>query len=469
MIIMIMICFLFLVVVCMEEGTSHWLCDQVLQGLLAHERGRQENELELIASENYVSPAVMQAMANVFTNKYSEGYPWKRYYGGQVWVDQLELLTQWRALRMFGLAPLVSLEEELEQPLSPQFLDQFPWMVNVQPLSGGPANAAVFLWCLKPGDRIMGMSLDAGGHLSHGHPLNISGQYYDIIAYGVDQQTFALDYDAIASMALSQKPALIIAWFSAYTHKIDRERFAQIADRVEEEHGYRPLLMADIAHVAWLIAGWVYPSPFLYMDIVTTTTHKTLRWPRWWLIFARQSLAKQINRGVFPWLQWWPHQHVLVAKAQAFGEILYGPSFGAYTQRVLDNARALHARLRHHGWRLIGESTDTHIVLMDVTERHGLQTGLTGKIMEERLEQIGLSINKNMLPFDTRSPMDPSGIRVWTPAVTTRGLGVTEMVWLADCITRVWEILPEQRSNLKDDLYQDVVTYCQRFPLPYTI
>ena len=446
--------------------------DKLLQHIVHQEKERQQYELELIASENYLSPEVMHAMANVFTNKYAEGYPGKRYYGGQHRVDRLECLTQWRALRMFDLLPSVTRVEEQETvgEKVEAILATSDWIVNVQPLSGGPANAGVYLWLLQPGDGILGMSLDAWGHLSHGHPLNMSWQYYTIHTYGVDPSTMRIDYDQIEQQAIETKPRLIVAGGSAYTRIIDWSAFARIAQRVEQVHRYRPLVMADVAHVAGLIAWGVYPSPFPHCDVVTTTTHKTLRWPRWGLIFAKKEHQKHINRWLFPGIQWGPHQHILVAKAQAFGEIIYGwwriqegDSFAAYAQRVVENARTLATELQQHGWELLSWWTDTHMLLRDVTMRHQQPTDYTGSTYQQQLEDIWLSANKNMLPYDTRSPMDPSGIRVGTAAITTRWLGEDDMRWLADILSRA--IDPQHD---KDALRQQVRTYCEKFPLPYT-
>jgi len=441
------------------------MIDQTLEWILAHELNRQQNELELIASENYVSKDVLNAYANVFTNKYSEGYPGARYYGGQEYVDQLERVAQERALQLF-------------------LLDTSVWWVNVQAHSGSPANLAVYLWLLKPGDTVLAMDLNAWGHLSHGHKLNASAIYYHFVPYGVLPSTFDVDYDDIRSKALELKPAMIVAWFSAYPKSIDWERFAAIADEVSKVHGYRPILMADIAHIAGLIAGGVCSSPFPYFDIVTTTTHKTLRWPRGALIYSRAQYNKQVDRGVFPGVQWWPHEHTIFAKAVAFQEALQ-PSFAEYAKKIIENAKVLAEELVALGRNVLTGTTENHIVLVDVTKRiknhelkiissndrmtewqnDGIDTGLTWKIAEHTLEKIGISINKNTLPFDTRSPMDPSGIRLGTPAITTRGLWADEVRQVAWIISRALE--NHTNEEVLASLKNEVKILCEKFPLRY--
>ena len=450
--------------------------DSHVQSLVDGEYTRQQHELEMIASENYVSKAVMDAYANVFTNKYSEGYPGKRYYGGQMRVDRLELLCQWRALKMFWLV-----EGEEAPTTTPAWFDALKaslksadWACNVQPLSGSPANLAVFLWCIKPWDTILGMDLGAWGHLTHGHPLNASWVYYDIQAYGVTEDTHLINYDDVRKKALECKPALIIAWFSAYSRKIEWEVFAQICDEVEKTHGYRPLLMVDMAHVAWLIAWWVYPDPFPHVDIVTTTTHKTLRWPRGWLVYMRKwkltrnnqemSLTKLINRWVFPGMQWWPHEHVIAAKAVAFKEVI-DADFNEYTKKVVENAQTIAAELMHMWRSVVSNGTDNHLLMVDITQKNGVDTWADGKIAEHVLEEVGISCNKNMIPFDTRSPMNPSGVRIWTSAVTTRGLGTEEMKIIA-------RVMDEALINHADEakiaaLKAEIQALCEKFPLRY--
>jgi glycine hydroxymethyltransferase len=360
--------------------------DSEAYSYLLWEEERQKFELELIASENYVSQTVLEANGSVFTNKYSEWYPWKRYYAGQEFVDKIEDLAINRAKSLFGAE-----------------------YVNVQPHSGSPANLAVFFALLTPGDTILWMNLDHGGHLSHGHPLNYSWKMFNIIPYWVDRSTEMIDMDIVEQLAKEHKPKLIIAGFSAYSRSLDWKRFRQIADETGA------ILMADIAHIAGLIAGWALENPVPYCDIVTTTTHKTLRWPRWAMIMAKEKYGPSIARSVFPWIQWWPHDHTTLAKAIAFGEALR-PEFSTYVRQVIDNARVMANEFMTSGIRVISWGTDNHIVLLDIFG----SLGLTGKEAEAILEKIGVSTNKNMIPFDTRKPLDPSWIRIWTPAITTR-------------------------------------------------
>lgn len=427
-----------------------------LSDIVSHELARQENELEMIASENYVSNTVLQAYSNVFTNKYSEWYPGARYYGWQKYVDELEQYTQQLALQIFWLST--------EQ-----------WAVNVQSLSWSPANLAVYMGILNPWDTVLAMSLNAWGHLSHGHKLNSSAIYYNFISYGVKQWTYDIDYEEIRSKALESRPKMIVAWFSAYPKNIDWENFAAIADEVSNVHGYRPLLMADISHIAGLIAGGVLSSPFSGFDIVTTTTHKTLRGPRGAMIYMKKDdrdLEKKINRGVFPGLQWWPHVHEIFAKAVALEEILQ-PDFKSYASKVVENAQLLARELVNLWWDVLTGDTENHIVLVDVTKRKNpskdnenwQETTLTWKIAESVLEQIGISINKNLLPFDERKPMDPSGVRIGTPAVTSRWLWVEQMKQLASIISRAWENASDEQ--MFQQLHKEVQELCEQFPLRY--
>lgn len=476
-----------------------------LTRILSNERNRQENELEMIASENYVSNDVLHAYANVFTNKYSEGYPWARYYGWQINVDELERYTQKLALQVFGLwkenpfekPESTALENIFQDVHTTNAFDTFTqtWGVNVQPLSGSPANLAVYMWVLKPWDAVLAMSLNAGWHLSHGHPLNSSAIYYNFIPYGVKPETFQIDYDELRSKALEEKPAMIVAWFSAYPKNIDWQNFAAIADEVSNIHGYRPLLMADISHIAGLIAGEVLSSPFPYFDIITTTTHKTLRGPRgamiymrrwrrnveweyniwvdflqWWKMSVEQKdLEKSINRGVFPWLQWWPHVHEMYAKAVALEEVLQ-PTFKSYAKKVVQNAKLLADYLRAFGWDVLSDTTENHMILIDVTRKRVPAAGweptpLTGKIAEQTLEKVGISINKNLLPFDQRTPMDPSWVRIGTPAITSRWLWEAEMKHIASIISRAWENYGDE--NILSTLLLEVQELCKKFPLWY--
>ncbi len=404
--------------------------DSELYEYILGEKSRQESELELIASENYVSQAVLEANGSIFTNKYSEWYPGKRYYAGQEFVDKIENLAIERAKQLFGAEH-----------------------VNVQPLSGSPANLAVFFALLNEGDTILGMNLDHGGHLSHGHPMNYSGKKFNIIPYGVEESTWLIDMSKLAKLAKEHKPKLIIAGFSAYSHSLDWKQFRQIADEVGA------ILMADIAHIAWLVAWGVLENPVPYCDIVTTTTHKTLRWPRGAMIICREKFAKDIDRAVFPGIQWWPHEHIILAKAVAFGEALK-PSFSTYARQIIDNARQM-AKVFVEEWiRVVSGGTDNHIILLDVFS----SVGLSGKEAEKILENIGVSTNKNMIPFDTRKPLDPSGIRIGTAAITTRGFTEKECEKLAKIM--VSALKNPINTSLHQELKKEVHEMCQQFPIP---
>ena len=481
------------------------MIDKKLSDILSHEQQRQAEWLEMIASENYVSRDVMDAYANIFTNKYSEGNPGARYYGGNEFVDDLERYTQYKALQIFWLIPQSEStdrrSEQNEKSGNVQsILNTSQRWVNVQPLSWSPANLAVYMWVLKPWDTVLAMDLNAWGHLSHGHTLNASAIYYNFVSYGVKPSTFDIDYDEIRSKAMELKPVMIIAWFSAYPKTIDRKRFAAIADEVSKTHGYRPILMADIAHIAGLIAGEAISSPFPYFDIITTTTHKTLRGPRGALIYYRKfatgrkewwnlwessvleetGLERKINRWVFPGLQGWPHEHVIYAKAVAFNEVLQ-PSFKNYAKKVIENAKVLASELVTLWWPVLTGTTENHIVLVDVTSRiatsrkewinlwesSNLETTgrLTWKTAEAVLEKIWISVNKNLLPFDTRSPMDPSWLRLGTPAITTRGLWTNEIKQVASIISRALEHYNDEwvLENLKNEVKE----LCKKFPLWY--
>lgn len=406
--------------------------DPKLYEYILGEESRQENELELIASENYVSHAVLEANGSIFTNKYSEGYPGRRYYAGQEFVDKVESLAIERAKKIFGAEH-----------------------VNVQPLSGGPANLAVLFALLEDGDTILGMNLDHGGHLSHGHPLNYSGKKFNIIPYGVDKSTERIDMSNVAKLAKEHKPKLIIAGFSAYSRSIEWKKFREIADEVGA------ILMADIAHIAGLVAGGVLENPVPYCDIVTTTTHKTLRGPRGAMIMCREKFAKDIDRAVFPGIQGGPHEHTILAKAVAFGEAL-SLTFSTYARQVVDNAQAM-AKVFVEEWiRVVSGGTDNHLMLLDV---HA-SCWLSGKEAEKILENIGISTNKNMIPFDTRRPLDPSGIRIGTPAITTRGFGVEECRTLAKIMVLAMKNPENVEQNV--ELRQKVVELCRTFPIPKT-
>ena len=397
---------------------------------LVWEQDRQCYELELIASENYVSEAVLEANGSIFTNKYSEGYPGKRYYAWQEFVDKIENLAIERARKLFWAE-----------------------YINVQPHSGSPANLAVFFALLQPGDTILGMNLDHGWHLSHGHPLNYSGKMFHIIPYGVDPKTELIDMDIVEQLAKEHKPKLIIAGFSAYSRSLDWKRFRQIADETGA------ILMADIAHIAWLIAGGALENPVPYCDIITTTTHKTLRWPRGAMIMAKEKYGPDIARSVFPGIQGWPHDHTIFAKAIAFWEAL-DPSFSTYVRQVIANARQM-AKIFGEEWiRVISGGTDNHLILLDI---YG-SLGLTGKEAEKILEHIGVSTNKNMIPYDTRKPLDPSWIRVGTPAITTRWFDEVASEKLTHIIIRALRN-PTDESLLLD-LKSQVRELCIQYPIP---
>ena len=393
------------------------------------ETTRQEYELELIASENYASKAVMEAAGSVLMNKYSEGYPGKRYYAGQVNIDVVENLAIERARELFGAE-----------------------YINVQPLSGSPANLAVYLGLLNPGDTVLGMSLDQGGHLSHGHPLNFSGLLYKIVSYGVDKTTETIDMDEVERIAIESKPRMIIAGFSAYSRDLDWKRFRDIADKVGA------YLMADISHIAGLVAGKVIANPVPFCDVVTTTTHKTLRGPRGAIIMSRANLGPALARAVFPGVQGGPHENLIAAKAVAFKEAL-DPSFQIYAKQVVENAQTLAKNLASQGLRVISGGTDNHLILLDVFG----SLEVTGKEAEHALETVGISTNKNMIPFDPRKPLDPSGIRIGTPAITTRGMGTNEMEILGNIIIRTLK----NRENVSEleKIKREVKELCVEFPL----
>ena len=403
--------------------------DPAVDTLWQQELQRQQQELELIASENYVSPAVLAALGSIFTNKYSEGYPGKRYYAGNQYIDELEDLAITRARQLFGGEH-----------------------INVQPLSGSPANLAVYLALLQPGDTILGFSLDQGGHLSHGHPLNFSGKMYQIEAYGVRRDTERLDMDEVRALAHRTKPKLIMAGFSAYSRDFDWPAFRTIADEVGA------YAVADIAHIAGLIAAGVLANPVPTFDVVTTTTHKTLRGPRGAMIFCRDALAKEIDRAVFPGVQGGPHDNVTAAKAVALGEAA-APAFKTYAHQVIKNAQVLAQALTEHGFRIVSGGTDNHLLLVDLTPRQ-----ITGKEAELALQQAGISCNKNLIPYDTRKALDPSGIRLGTAAVTTRGMSEVDMLKIADWIS---EALTERQAPATlAKIKAEIRTFSAGYPLP---
>ncbi|MFC1802226.1 serine hydroxymethyltransferase [Patescibacteria group bacterium] len=366
--------------------------DKKIESLIKKEEKRQKSVVNLIASENYVSKDVLKALGSVFTNKYAEGYPSKRYYGGNEVVDELENLCKERALKLFKL-------------------NSKKWGVNVQPLSGSPANFAVYTALVPAGGKIMGMSLEHGGHLTHGQKVSATGMFWEQVPYGVDEKTEILDYEKLLKIAKKEKPALIVAGFTAYPRKINFKKFREIADSVGA------ILMIDMSHFAGLVAGGEYPSPFKYADVVTSTTHKTLRGPRSGLIFSKKEFAEKINKAIFPRLQGGPHLNQIAGVAIALKEA-DTTEFKKYSKQVVLNAKALAKELKKLGWRIISGGTDTHLVLIDVWMDG---SGLSGKEAESLLEKEGIIVNKNTIPFETRSPFNPSGIRLGTPAETTRG------------------------------------------------
>ncbi|MCP3978471.1 MAG: serine hydroxymethyltransferase [bacterium] len=371
---------------------------------LAGELERQSSGLELIASENFVSEAVLEAMSSVLTNKYAEGYPGRRYYGGCEFADAVERLARTRAKQLFDAE-----------------------YANVQPHSGSQANQGVYFTMLEPGDKVLGMDLSHGGHLTHGHPLNLSGKLFEFVAYGVSRDDERIDYDALHELAKEHRPKMIVVGASAYPRTIDFERIGAIADEVGAS------AMADIAHIAGLVAVGLHPSPVPHCRYVTTTTHKTLRGPRGGLILGRKKDAKAINRTVFPGIQGGPFMHTIAAKAVAFGEASQ-PEFRDYIDRVLENAKALAQRIAGHGFRIVSGGTDNHLMLVDVFSK-----GVTGKDAELALDAAGITVNKNTIPFDENPPMVCSGIRIGTPALTTRGMGPDEMAVVGDLIARAIE------------------------------
>ena len=403
--------------------------DPAISGLIDQEQKRQETHLELIASENFASRAVMEAQGSVLTNKYAEGLPSKRYYGGCEHVDDIEELAIERAKQLFGAA----------------------W-ANVQPHSGAQANFAVFLALLQPGDTIMGLDLSHGGHLTHGSPVNVSGKWFNVIQYGVDRETQRLDMEAIHKLALEYKPKLIVCGYSAYPRTIDFAAFRSIADEVGA------YLLADMAHIAGLVAAGVHPSPVPHCDVVTTTTHKTLRGPRGGLILCRDAeFAKKFDKAVFPGSQGGPLEHVIAAKAVAFGEALK-PSFRTYTQQVVTNAAALAEQLISRGIDVVSGGTDNHLVLLDL---RGI--GMTGKVADLLVSDVHITANKNTVPFDPESPFVTSGLRLGTAALTTRGFD-------ADAFREVADVIADRLHNPEDDAIQSsclqrVKTLCERFPL----
>ncbi|HEX6901515.1 MAG TPA: serine hydroxymethyltransferase [Thermoanaerobaculia bacterium] len=412
----------------MSDFRSLKASDPDVYQAIADERARQNFGLELIASENFVSRAVLEAAGSVMTNKYAEGYPGKRYYGGCEFVDVVERLAIERAKELFGAEH-----------------------VNVQPHSGTSANTAVYFGFLKPGDKLMGMDLSSGGHLTHGHRLSYSGRDFQVVSYGVDRESERIDYDEVERLALAERPKLIICGASAYSRIIDFERFRSIADKAGA------LLMADIAHIAGLVAAGLHPSPIPHCHFVTTTTHKTLRGPRAGMVMCKEEFAKDIDRAVFPGLQGGPLMHIIAAKAVALKEAL-SDDFKVYQRQIVANARTLAERLTGHGLRIVSGGTDNHVFLMDVSK-----VGLTGKVAEKALEEAGLTVNKNTIPYDPNPPMVASGIRIGTPALTTRGMKEPEMEKVGDFIAEALRA-PED-SGVHEGVRRKVRELCERFPL----
>ena len=403
--------------------------DPAIAALIGKELQRQQTHLELIASENFASQAVMEAQGSVLTNKYAEGLPSKRYYGGCEHVDAIEELAIERAKELFGAA----------------------W-ANVQPHSGAQANFAVFLALLKPGDTIMGMDLSHGGHLTHGSPVNVSGKWFNVVQYGVDETTQQLNFESIRKLALEHKPKLIVCGYSAYPRTIDFQAFRAIADEVGA------YLLADLAHIAGLVAAGVHPNPVPVCDVVTTTTHKTLRGPRGGLILCRDAeFAKQFDKAVFPGSQGGPLEHVIAAKAVAFGEALQ-PSFKAYAKQVVANAQALAARIKERGIDVVSAGTDNHIVLLDL---RGI--GMTGKVADLLVSDVHITANKNTVPFDPQSPFVTSGLRLGTAACTTRGFDEEAFREVADVIAD--RLLNPEDAAIEERCRQRVAALCERFPL----
>ena len=404
------------------------VCDPEIAAAMGEELGRQRNKIELIASENFVSPAVMEAMGSVLTNKYAEGYPGHRYYGGCEYVDKVETLAIERAKKLFGADH-----------------------ANVQPHSGANANTAVYFAFLQPGDTIMGMNLSQGGHLSHGSPVNISGKYYKVVPYGVTHETERIDYDEFERIAKEAQPKLIVAGASAYPRVIDFERMANIA------HSVGAIFMVDMAHIAGLVAAGLHPSPVPYADVVTTTTHKTLRGPRGGLILCKEQYAKQIDKAIFPGVQGGPLMHVIAAKAVAFGEALK-PEFKDYAKQIIANCKALAEGLMAEGFRLVSGGTDNHLILVDVRGQK-----MTGKTAEHLLDEVGVTCNKNTIPFDPESPFVTSGIRLGTAAVTTRGFKEDDMKEVAAIIGLVLNNADDEAKHA--EAAKRVAALCAKYPM----
>lgn len=401
--------------------------DKAIEKLISLETLRQKDTINLIASENYVSPEILKVVGSLLMNKYSEGYPGKRYYPGNEYCDQIEILAQQRALQAFKLKPGA-------------------WSVNVQPYSGSPANLAIYGALMQPGDILMGMKLSAGGHLTHGHKVSFTGKFFNSVQYGVDEETGLLDYEQIKKLAEEHRPRIIVSGTTAYPRKIDFQKFGDIARRVGAYH------IADISHIAGLVLAGLHTSPFPHADAVMTTTHKTLRGPRGAVIFSRKEIAEIIDKAVFPGTQGGPHNNNTAAKALMFFEASQ-PGFKKYQQQIAKNAEALAEALKSLGFKLVTGGTDTHLLLIDLRD-----SGLTGMEAEKLLEESGITANRNTIPGDT-SPFKPSGLRVGTPAVTTRGMKEKEMTKIAELIHRA--------LIKKENIRKDILALCKKFPLSY--
>ena len=402
--------------------------DPKVKKAILGELKRQQEGMELIASENHVSEDVLAALGSVFTNKYSEGYPGKKYYGGQKFCEGIEKLAIERAKKIFGAEH-----------------------VNVQPLSGAPANMIVYSAVLEPGDKVLGMDLSHGGHLTHGHPVTLSAKIYKFIRYKTDQSG-KIDYIELEEMAIKEKPKMILAGFSAYTRQLDYKKFQDIAKKIGA------ITMIDIAHIAGLIAGKAIPNPVPYFDIVTTTTHKTLRGPRGGMIMCKQNFAKQIDKAAFPGFQGGPHMNNICALAVALGEALK-PSFQKYARQILKNAKVLENELRKYGFKIMFGGTENHMLLVDVFS----SKGVSGKEAEQILDKVGITLNKNMIPDDPRSPMDPSGVRIGVPAVTSRGMKEKEIKLIAKWINEAIESRGDERYLRI--IHKEVAALCRKFPI----
>ena len=403
--------------------------DQKVFDIIEAEKKRQTEGIELIPSENYTSEAVMEACGSILTNKYSEGYPGKRYYGGQENTDKIENIAIERAKELFGAEH-----------------------ANVQPYSGSPANTAIYFALLEFGDTVMGLKLDHGGHITHGLPIAFSGKAYNFVQYGVDTETGRLDMEEVRKLAHEHKPKMIVAGFTAYPRDIDWKKFKEIADEVGA------ITMADISHTAGLIAAGELENPTPYFDVVMTTTHKTLRGPRGAIILCKEKFAKKIDRAVFPGLQGGPHEHAIAGKAIAFKEAMQ-PEFKDYAKQVRKNARHLAEELKKRDFKLVSDGTDTHLLLVDLTNKN-----VPGKTAQELLDTVGITLNKNTVPGDPRSPMDPSGIRMGTPAITTRGMKDPEMERIAEWIDKV--VSNPENTELHKSIKEEVKEMCVKFPVP---